>query len=204
MEFFWQCLISLFAVVDPLAAAATFATLTATDSLRETRAMARRAALAASGVLFLFLIAGEGILLWFSISFDAFRIAGGIILAVMALDLLKATNTGVRATSDERDEGLRKVDVSVTPIAFPLLAGPGAISTVMVFASSQPGIGGMLTIGAVILLVGLAIWLLLSFASTLVVRLGATGMNVSSRLLGMLLLAIAVQFVLDGVRGFLG
>ncbi|HXH72084.1 MAG TPA: MarC family protein [Mariprofundaceae bacterium] len=202
MEFFWQCLISLVAVVDPLAAAAIFAATTDRNTYNERRRMARRAAAFASGILFFFLFAGQALLAWFSVSLDAFRIAGGIILAVMSMDLLKATDTGVRTTPAELDEGISKPDVSLTPIAVPLLAGPGAISTVMVLAATQPAPKGVATVTIVIVLVGLLSWAILHFSTSITRRLGATGMNVISRLIGLLLLAVAVQFVLDGLNGF--
>jgi len=201
MDFFWQSLISLVAVVDPLAAAVIFAATTDSNTYHERRHMAWRAAAFASGVLLFFLVAGQLLLSWFSVSLDAFRIAGGIILGVMAMDLLKATDTGVRTTPAEVDESISKPDVSLTPIAVPLLAGPGAISTVMVLSATQPAPTGMLTVAAVIALVGLASWVVLHFSAAIVRRLGATGLNVISRLVGLLLLAVAVQFVLDGMRG---
>lgn len=202
MEFFWQSLISLIAVVDPLAAAAIFAATTDSNSYQERRRMAWRAATFASAVLLLFLFAGQLLLAWFSVSLDAFRIAGGIILGVMAMDLLKATDTGVRTTPAELDESISKPDVSLTPIAVPLLAGPGAISTVMVLSASQPASTGMITVATVIGLVGVVSWSVLHFSASIVRQLGATGLNVISRLIGLLLLAVAVQFVLDGIRGY--
>lgn len=195
---FLQSLITLFSVVDPLAAAVFFAALTVETGEAERARMARRAAVTVGGVLVAFLVAGQALFAVFSITLNAFRIAGGIVVGIMALDLLQATTTGVRATERERSEGLRKEDVSITPVAVPMLAGPGAISTVMLLAAEETGVGHQLQLGGVILLVTVAVWFCLDQAGRLVALMGETGIAVVSRLLGLIVLAIAVQFIADG------
>lgn len=197
--FFVQALIGLFAVVDPFSAAALFAAMTTANSLEERHAMALRAAIVTFSVLVAFLFLGQAILHFFSISLAAFQIAGGLVLGLMSMDSLKAFHTGVRATSSEKSEGIAKPDVSVTPVAVPLLAGPGAISLVVLYAAQQPGLAGQGTLVAVIALVSLLAWLILRSAGRMVALVGQTGVNVLSRLIGLLVLAIAVQYVVEGV-----
>jgi MarC family membrane protein len=197
--FFVQALIGLFAVVDPFSAAALFAAMTTANSLEERRAMALRAGVVTFSVLVAFLFLGQAILHFFSISLAAFQIAGGLVLGLMSMDSLKAFHTGVRTTSSEKSEGIAKPDVSVTPVAVPLLAGPGAISLVVLYAAQEPGPARLGTLVAVIALVSLLAWLILRSAARMVTLVGQTGVNVLSRLIGLLVLAIAVQFVVEGV-----
>jgi len=198
LDAFFQSFVSVFAVVDPIAAAALFAAMTADDTVQDRQRMARRAALATGAVLTTFLFFGTALFALFSITMTAFRIAGGLVIGILALDLLKATRTGVRTTAEEESEGLQKPDVSITPIAVPMLAGPGAISTIMILSARlASGYARPLLLG-VIALVSLSVWLALSQAGRVVSLLGKTGINVISRLLGMLVLAIAVQFLVDG------
>lgn len=204
MDFFLQGLISVFAVVDPLGAAVLFVAMTISNTPRQRHRMALHAALTCFAILMTFLICGGIILSLFSISIPAFQIAGGIIIGIMGLDLLKATETGVRATTAEQDEGIRKADVSITPIAIPMLAGPGAISTVIVLASLHPQAADLGMLALAIALVALATWLLLRFASHLIKTMGRTGINVIARLTGILVLAIAVQFIIDGISALIG
>src|SRR5262245_20055924 len=124
-------LVSIFFVVDPLAAIPAFLTMTANDPHPLRRSMALRASIASSVILVVFAIAGGLIFQFFGVTLPAFRIAGGIVLGLSALEMLSADRPS-RETKDEIREGVDKVDISITPLAIPLLAGPGAISTVMV------------------------------------------------------------------------
>jgi MarC family membrane protein len=199
VEFFVQALIGLFAVVDPIGAAALFVVMTAANSHEEQHRMAWRAALVAFSVLLAFLLLGQSILHFFSISLAAFQIAGGLVLGLMSMDSLKAFSIGVRTTSSEKSEGIAKPDVSVTPMAVPLLAGPGAISLVVLYAAQHPEPAGRGTLVVIIAIVSLLAWLILRGAARMVGLVGQTGINVLSRLIGLLVLAIAVQYVVEGV-----
>ncbi len=195
VEAFLQALVSLFAMVDPIAGAALFVTLTVNNTPGERRRMARRAALTTFLVLAFFLGFGAWLFALFAVTMSAFRIAGGLVIGFMTLDLLKVTHTGIRATVQEETEAIAKEDISITPLAVPMLAGPGAISTVMILASRHDG----LIVLAAILLVALATWLFLHQAARIIGWLGQTGINVIQRLMGLVVLAVAVQFVQDGV-----
>jgi multiple antibiotic resistance protein len=199
LEAFFQAWVSVFAVVDPIAGAALFAAMTADNTREEKERMAARAALATAIVLTAFLFFGAGLFALFSVTMTAFRIAGGLVIAILALDLLKATHTGVRSTAEEETEGIAKEDVSITPIAVPMLAGPGAISMVMILSARYSGLEGYLLLMGVIVLVSLSVWLLLRQAARVVGLLGRTGINVIGRLLGILVLAVAMQFMVDAL-----
>lgn len=197
--FFVQAVIGLFAVVDPFGGAALFATMTTTNSAEEHRHMAARAAAVTFAVLVVFLLAGQAILHFFSISLAAFQIAGGLVLGLMSMDSLKAFHLGVRTTRVEEDEGIAKPDVSVTPVAVPLLAGPGAISLVVLYAAQHPATLERVTLIVAVAVVSVLAWLLLRGAARMVGFVGQIGVNVISRLIGLLVLAIAVQYVAEGV-----
>jgi multiple antibiotic resistance protein len=199
VSFFAQALVSVFAVVDPVAAAALFAAITSHNSEVDRHVMAARAAATTGIVLSVFLFFGGALFVLLSITMTAFRLAGGLVIGIMALDLLKATHTGVRSTAEEESEGLAKEDVSVTPIAVPMLAGPGAISTVMILAARTDGPATYLTLLVVIVLVSLCAWILLRQAARVTAVLGQTGINVLGRLMGLIVLAIAVQFMVDAL-----
>lgn len=197
---FLQSFVTLFSVVDPPAGAAVFMALAANASPAERKRVALRAALTTVIVLLLFLFLGNAIFAFFSITMSAFRVAGGIVIGIMALDLLKATQTGMRSTPGERMEGQMKADLSITPLAIPMLAGPGAISTVMILsARGDGGLPATLELIAVIALVALFVWIFLRESEWVVQRLGETGLNVLSRLMGLVVLAIAVQFIAEGL-----
>ena len=136
---------------------------------------------------------------WFGITIPAFRIAGGILLFLVAIDMVFARQSGLRSTtSAEQLEAAVKEDISVFPLAFPLLAGPGAITTVLLMSSTSVTIEATLVEIAIILFVMVSCVVALRYAPALSSRLGETGANVISRMLGLLVAALAVQYVLDG------
>jgi len=196
---FVQTLIGLFAVVDPFGASVLFVMMTTTNSDGERHGMAMRAAIVTFLVLTAFLFLGQSILRFFSVSLPAFQIAGGLVLGLMSMDSLKAFHTGVRTTSNEKSEGITKPDVSVTPVAVPLLAGPGAISLVVLYAVQHPSPVDRGTLLLVVAIVSILSWLILRSAAYMFKLIGQTGINVVSRLIGLLVLAIAVQFVVEGL-----
>lgn len=190
----------LFFVVDPMAAVPVFLTMTEGEGADARKRYARNATLTATIVLVFFLFFGQAVFNLFSVTLTAFRIAGGLILLILSLDLLKATHTGVRVEKEETIEGAAKADISITPLGVPMLGGPGAISSVMVLSSQQQETASTLAILAAILLTGLVTFVVLRSAEFVLRLLGVTGINVISRLMGLLLLAMAVQFLLAGFR----
>ena len=192
-----------FVVVEPLSLAPIFASLTEGAGDGYKRKMSLKGALVAAGILLLFALTGAAFLRTMGISIDAFRIFGGLLLFLMALEMVFARESGTRTSSDEKAECKRRADISVFPLAFPLLAGPGALTTILlwfgpVLVTEQPVLfAGLFAAAFTVILAAL---LMMRLAGPVMRVMGVTGANVTNRLLGVVLGALAVQFVLDGVR----
>lgn len=193
---------TLFATVGPPDVAAIFAVLTSTKSAREKRAIAAKGVAIAAGILFFFALLGEAALKHLGISLAALRTAGGILLFLIALDMVFArASGGVTTTREETAEAAAKADISVFPLATPLIAGPGAIGAVILFAANAQGDWrANAVVLACVALVLIITFVLMLAAGQMQKLLGVTGLHVVSRVLGVLLAALAVQFVFDGVR----
>ncbi|WP_323784584.1 MarC family protein [Thalassovita sp.] len=192
--------VTLFVIMDPIGLTPIFVALTQGMAPAKRRKIALRACLLAGLLLSLFALFGEAVLGFVGISMPAFRIAGGILLFLTALDMLFQRRTKRR--EDQAEEEDHSDDPSVFPLAMPLIAGPGSIATIILLAGQQTGIFGFAMVLGIMLAV-LLIALVLFMSSSLLERaLGKTGINVVTRLLGMLLAALSVQFVLDGLKAF--
>jgi multiple antibiotic resistance protein len=202
LDLLFDTFLLLFVVVDPIGLAAIFAGLTHGEADDYRRRMALQGTGIAALVLVVFVLFGDRLLTALNIGLPAFRIAGGALLFLLAIDMVFARHSGVRApTAREQAEAERRKDISVFPLAIPLIAGPGAITTVLLTAGRSQG--SLLAIGTLlaVLAVVLALTLLALLAATRIVRLiGETGANVVGRVFGIVLAALAVQFILDGVR----
>lgn len=189
-------------VVEPVGVIPIFVALTPNATEAERRRMARKAVLIAAGILFVFSLVGGPFLNMMGISIDSFRIFGGVLLFLIALDMVFARSSGARTSSSEEEEGRHRSDISVFPLAFPLIAGPGALATILLSfgpATHDPILFvGLLCCVAVGLLLAL---LTLYMASPIMRVMGVTGANVLNRLFGVVLGALSVQYVIDGVRG---
>ena len=193
---------TLFIIMDPPGLAPVFIALTQGMTANQRRVIAIRAIVVSFVLMMLFLFLGEAVLGFIGISMDAFRIAGGILLFLTALDMLFQRRQARREDNAAEGQAEHHDDPSVFPLALPLIVGPGAITTVILLAGEADGTAGMLAITGVLLAV-LVITFLAFLASNAIERaLGKTGLNIVTRVLGMLLAALAVQFVLDGLRGF--
>jgi multiple antibiotic resistance protein len=192
---------AIFFVVDPLALVPTFLSMTAGDSVEKKHRMAKKAGLATAVTLLIFAGAGGVIFEVFGITLGAFRVAGGVLLFLLALDMMRATPSKVRQTEAEEREGAEKDDVAIVPLTIPMLAGPGAIATTMVCVSNAKGrLVEQLVVGAVVVVTGLLTWLILRSALLVEKRLGTTGLNVLTRVMGLIVAAVAVQFVVAGLK----
>ncbi len=191
---------AVFSVVDPLGVVPLYITMTANDPPAHRRRTAIRATVTMFLALAVFASAGSAILHFFGISIGAFRIAGGILLFLLAVDLLRAQPSRQKTTPEEQAEGVERPDVSVFPLAIPMLSGPGSFATVMLLMTrAHDTTERMVVFGAIFANAVIALIVLLgaTFAEK---SLGKTGMNVLHRVMGLLLAAIAVQFVIDGVK----
>lgn len=198
-SFLITAFVALFVVIDPIGLTPLFVALTTGMSSQKRRRIAIWATLVATGILLVFSIFGENILTFIGISMPAFRIAGGILLFLTALDMLFERRT--RRREDQAEEEVED-DPSVFPLAIPLIAGPGAIATVILLVGQTDGTAGYFAVLGVLAGVLALVFMMFLSASVLERLLGKTGITVVTRLLGMLLAALSVQFVLDGLKGF--
>jgi len=196
-----------FVVVEPISLIPLFTGLTTGAAAQYKRRMAFKAVIIAATILMLFAVGGAAFLKVMGISLEAFRIFGGLLLFLLALEMVFARQSGTRTSSDEAAEARQRSDISVFPLAFPFIAGPGALATILLwFGPVHPFANSTLFLGlcaAVIVVLAIALFCLL-LADRLMGVIGVTGANVASRLLGVILGALAVQFVLDGLRQTFG
>ena len=198
-QFALVTLTSVLFIVDPIAVIPTYLVITQGETSEQRAVTARRACISAAVILVAFALFGTLIFQIFGITIEAFRIAGGLILWVVAMDMLH----GKRSTQEggsEIAEGRVKEDVALTPLAMPMLAGPGAISTIMVLAGQARTMPEKIVVHAAILVTMVVSLVVLRVGERLVQLMGQTGIRVMTRIMGLLLAAIAVQFVITGVR----
>ena len=194
---------AIFFVVDPLAVLPIFLAMTRNESAAQKRGTARRAAITAGITLTVFAAAGTLIFRFFGITLGAFKIAGGVLLFMVALDMMQARQSRTRSTPEEEQEGLEKADVAIIPLAIPLLSGPGSIATVMVLMSRHSQWVYTIPVFASIFLTAVATWLMLRGAGWIETHLSKTFMNVVMRVMGLILAAISVEFVIAGIKDVL-
>jgi multiple antibiotic resistance protein len=193
---------SLFVIVDPLAVVPAFLAMTPNDTAEQRIRTARLACCVTAGVMLAFSIAGQLIFKFMGITMPAFQIAASILLLIVALDMVRAQRSRVQETHEETRAGTEKTDIAVTPLAIPMLAGPGAISTTVLLQNEAKTIPQHIALYGCILAV--------SFVSYLVLRVAARGtrwlnpimMSIAIRIMGLLLAAVAIQFMLNAIKAF--
>jgi multiple antibiotic resistance protein len=202
IEQLFKFFVVFFVVVEPVSLIPVFAGLTHGASSRYKKKMAGKAAAIALGICVLFALAGAEFLKIMGIALSSFRIAGGTLLFLIALDMVFARTSGTRSTTSEAEESKKREDISVFPLAFPFIAGPGALATILLTAGEISG-KPLLFVGflGVVVLVLMICWAVMLATPRLINVLGVTGANVANRLSGVVLAALAVQFIVDGIRG---
>jgi multiple antibiotic resistance protein len=201
-ELLLDSFILFFVVVDPIGLAPLFAALTRDAAPVQRRRIAVRGVAIAGGILLVFVLVGDALLRALGIGLAAFQIAGGVLLFLLAVDMLFARHSGLRSTTArEQQEAERKKDISVFPLAIPLIAGPGALTTVLLMVGERGDdpavVGAALAVVVLVLAITLAALL---FAARLLRVIGETGANVVSRVFGVVLAALAAQYILDGLQ----
>ena len=203
-DLFITALTTLFVVMNPLATVPLFLAMTSNYDTAQRRRSCRTAALFSGGALTFFALLGDRILTFFGITIPAFRVVGGIILFIIAFQMLQGRESYTKRTPEEEEENIEKTDISIVPLAIPLLSGPGAITIVLVLVSqTEAGPGLLAVVLAAIWTVCMATWIILHNFEYLARVLGPTGVRVLIRLMGLLLAAMAVQFIMDGVDLYL-
>ena len=192
--------VTLFSIVDAIGNVPLFVAATENFTQESRKWMIQRSSMIATGVLIFFILAGKAILDALKLRISSFQIAAGIILFIIGWDLLRARSSPTKTSEAEEAETLAREDIAVFPLAIPLLSGPGAITTCIVYGSQATTITGKLLFVAVAVGVMVASFLVLLMGSQLLAKIGLTGMRVIRRIMGLLLTAIAVNFVVEGVK----
>lgn len=193
--------IALLAVVDPLGVAPIIAALTTRVGDAELKKIAVTVAFTVLTILLLALFIGENMLIFFGISIHSFMVSGGILLMLMSISMLQAKTSATVHNKVEAKEGEAKESIAVVPLSMPLLAGPGAISTVILYGQSGSGSRHFLFMSLDIILVVIILWVVISCIPWLARHLSRTGINIFTRLMGLILSALAVEFIATGIKG---
>ncbi|NOZ75983.1 MAG: NAAT family transporter [FCB group bacterium] len=200
LDYFLLCLTTLFTLVNPLGITPIFIVLTERFPRAERVKIARRGVLTAGITLLIFALLGSLIFKVYGITVEAFQIMGGIIFFRSGLRMLEAKVGRTRTTPMEQEESLDQDDIAVSPIGIPIITGPGAITAVMLLSSRATSVTNYGLLVVAITLTLLAVYLIFRGGDRLAKRLGATGMRVFQRIMGLILMVIAVQFVIRGVE----
>jgi multiple antibiotic resistance protein len=194
---FLTILVTLLIIMDPMGNLPFFILFTKLDNRRERNRMALTASAAACAILFFFAITGDHVLRWFSISLPAFQIAGGAVFLIYSLQMLGLIPSGIKTSEEEEHEGISKENVALVPLAIPLMAGPGAITAVLVWRQGQAGLPILLL---AIIVACLLTYIVFRFGEWIHEAMGVSGLRVVTRLMGLLLAVIAVQFMVNGFQ----
>lgn len=198
-NFFFIAFPAIFTIVNPLGAVGPFLGMTARDSADKRNSTAKRACMVAASVLMVCTAIGGFVFQFFGITLPALKVAGGCLLFLVAMDMVNARSSGSKATDEERQEGALKEDIAIFPLGIPLLSGPGSMVTVFILVERAKSILEQATIYLSVVITMILSLIVLRQASRLARYLGATGINVLSRIMGLILAAIAVQFILTGL-----
>lgn len=201
LEFLLLAPISLFVIINPFSTVPAFLAITPGDTQEERIRAARLACLVAAGILLFFALVGQLLFSVLGITLPAFQIAGGVLLFVIAFDMLRSPDAPLRLNSEEKQVAKEKEDIAVTPLAMPLLCGPGAISTVIILESQAETHGHTLILLGSVPVVYLACFLVLRVSVSGASWLNPLVLRILRRLMGLLFAAIAVQFIVNGISG---
>lgn len=203
LSFFLASFTTLFTIVNPMGAVGPFLAMTLDETEKKRREMALRASIISGGVLAFSAAVGAFVFKFYGITLPALKIAGGILLFFVAFDMLNARPSRSKQTAEEEKEGSLKEDIAVFPLAIPLLSGPGAIVSVFILTDKASSWDRHVALYAAILVSSILVYFVLREAHRVVRILGQIGVNVTSRLMGLVLASIAMQFIIDGLRGAL-
>jgi len=193
--------IGLLAIINPFGVIPLFISMTADENSSQRRQTINLVAFGVTVILLVALFFGELLLQFFGITIDSFRVGGGILILLMAIAMLHAKTSQIRQTVEEADESIDKESVAIVPLATPLLAGPGAISTVILAAHKSSSVAHYMIIALGIILLSLMVWGVLRLSPWIAGRISATGINIFTRIMGLILAAIAVEFIANGIKG---
>lgn len=200
---FMLLLVGLVAVVNPLGALPIFLSMSDKDHPEADMRTINRAAVAVALILLISAWTGESLLGFFGITIDAFRVGGGLLILLMGISMLHGKQSHVQHCPNEANAVEAKEDIAVVPLAIPLMAGPGSISLVILDANRIHSWGGEILLALAIITVATIAWLVLLIAEKMRDKLGTIGLNIATRIMGLILAAIGVQFIADGIKQLL-
>lgn len=195
----FKTFISLLALVNPLGAIPFFISFTATNTRAERRRIIRMASITVALVIAFTTLLGQQVINFFGISVNSFQVGGGIIMLLMAISMINAQPGGTRTTPEEAVEGELKENIAVVPLAIPLLTGPGTISTVIIYADKADSVLQRASLVGSGVVIAILVFVALSAADPISRALGRTGINVATRLMGLMLAALGVELIVDGL-----
>lgn len=196
---FLKSFVAILAIVNPIGIVPIFLALTQGDSIAERRKTARLTALSVGLILVIAAFAGEAVLSFFGIGLPSFRVGGGILVLLMAISMLQAKQSRIRQSPSEAEYAEEKEHVAVVPLAIPLMAGPGAISVVIIHGHQAVNLQGKILLGGSIFSVALLSLISLYLAESIGKALGVTGLNIATRIMGLILASIGVQMIAQGL-----
>ena len=199
--FFFAAFMSIFTIVNPFSTASIFLALTRDLTHQDRKFIARRSAIVAVCLLLIFAFAGSAILSFFSITLDAFRLAGGLLITAVGWQMVRGTRH--RFSSENTKEVYHRDDISIVPIAIPFLSGPGAITAVLVLISETSSIAMTLQVAVAIIAVIVVSYIVLSEADRVVRYIGEAGKEAIEKIMGLIVMVVGVQFVINGIRAVL-
>ncbi|TMS59293.1 NAAT family transporter [Imbroritus primus] len=195
--------ISLLALINPIGAIPFFISLTLSQSEAEKQHTIKIAAISVAIVIGVSALVGQQIIAFFGISVASLQVGGGIIMLLMAVSMINAQTSRTRATPEEEGEAEAKASIAVVPLAIPLLTGPGSISTVVVYAGKAEHWYELLFLCGIGAVIGVIVWGVFRVAEPIARMIGRTGINIGTRLMGLILSALAVEFIVDGLKTLL-
>ena len=198
-----QIVIGIMTIFSPFAAIPIFVSLTSNTTAIQRNETAKTAAFAACIAALVAVWIGQYVLLFFGISISAFKIAGGILLLLMSINMLNAKTPNAKNTKEELEEAQEKSDniseIAVVPLAIPLIAGPGSLSTIIIFSQQSNSVMHFLMMSVIVIAISLYIYLALRMSNLISNKLGVTGINIISRVMGLILASISVEFIISGL-----
>ncbi len=197
---YMQVFIGLISIVNPIGALPLYLNLVGDPPQAVRRLIDRRAAFSVFVILSTTMLAGSQILAFFGISLSSFRVAGGILLLLISISMMHAQLSRAKHTDEETQDAADRDSIAVVPVGMPLLAGPGSISTMIVYESANPSLMHKLILLVIILAVAIIVWLSLRSARVIARTLGRTGINVVMRIMGLIMTAVGVEFIAAGLR----
>ena len=200
IEFFVLCFSSLFALINPIGIVPIFISITEDYSKQERDKISAKSIIFAFAVLIIFALIGELIFSFYGITIHAFRIAGGILLFIISLDMVESKRTRTRTTPREEKEAENKEDIAYTPLGVPLIAGPGSIASIMILYSESISFNQKITLFSALTLVLLITFIIFRLSKLLSKKFGKSGLRIMQRIMGFILMVITVEFILKGIK----